>query len=175
MSLEWILLSVGPLLNATYIAFRCPVVGCRREFNVNSNMLRHYRNHMNSTVPVRSNSPSYRYLSSPYSDQPMAVSRKYTQLDVPMKKSKPKFVWRPALSSPSFEKGEQEQPRSQFCDAVFPTEKYGDGYMEGRYKMYEYEQRHSMSDVRSARDAYGSETGRGGNYLYAKRRSYSYV
>ncbi|KAK0215418.1 hypothetical protein IW262DRAFT_1257287, partial [Armillaria fumosa] len=25
--------------------FRCPVIGCRREFNVNSNMLRHYRNH----------------------------------------------------------------------------------------------------------------------------------
>ncbi|KAK0434211.1 hypothetical protein EV421DRAFT_2039763 [Armillaria borealis] len=155
--------------------FRCPVLGCRRKFNVNSNMLRHYRNHTNSTVPARSNSPSYHHLSSPYSDRPMAASEAYTQLDNPMKKSKSKFVWRPALSSPSFEKDEQEHPRSRLRDVVFARQKYDDTPMECRPSMYEYERSHPMSDIRSARDAYGWETEIGGSHPYARHRSYSYV
>ncbi|KAK0462164.1 hypothetical protein IW261DRAFT_1628754 [Armillaria novae-zelandiae] len=155
--------------------FRCPIVGCRREFNVNSNMLRHYRNHLNSTVPVLSNSPLHHYLSSPYFDQPMAPSTKYTQYDSPMKKSQQKFVWRPALLSPSFKKDEQEQGRSQFCNAVFPRGKYDDRCTEGNPRMYMHKQHHSMSDAHSTGDAYDDwETEMSGNYPYVKH-SYFYV
>ncbi|KAK0212068.1 hypothetical protein DFS33DRAFT_1463469 [Desarmillaria ectypa] len=42
--------------------FRCPFPGCGREFNVNSNMRRHYRNHTNpgatSSGPAHSSSSS---------------------------------------------------------------------------------------------------------------------
>ncbi|KAN0109506.1 hypothetical protein V8E52_009149, partial [Russula decolorans] len=31
--------------------FRCPFPNCGREFNVNSNMRRHYRKHLTSTTP----------------------------------------------------------------------------------------------------------------------------
>lgn len=37
--------SILPLLILVYIAFQCPYPNCGREFNVNSNMRRHYRNH----------------------------------------------------------------------------------------------------------------------------------
>ncbi|KAK0493844.1 hypothetical protein EDD18DRAFT_1289039 [Armillaria luteobubalina] len=154
--------------------FRCPVVGCRREFNVNSNMLRHYRSHLNSTLPVRSITSSYRHLSSPYSDQPMVVSAKATHLGGPMKKPQQKFVWRPQLSSPSFEKKDQEQRRS--CDAVLPREIHDDRCAEGNPGMYNHKQHHSMSDARCTRDAYNEwETERGRNYPYVKHCSYSYV
>jgi uncharacterized Zn-finger protein len=33
------------------VAFRCPFPNCGREFNVNSNMRRHYRKHLTSTTP----------------------------------------------------------------------------------------------------------------------------
>ncbi len=33
------------------LAFRCPFPNCGREFNVNSNMRRHYRKHLTSTTP----------------------------------------------------------------------------------------------------------------------------
>jgi uncharacterized Zn-finger protein len=33
------------------LAFRCPFPNCGREFNVNSNMRRHYRKHLTTTTP----------------------------------------------------------------------------------------------------------------------------
>ncbi len=44
-----------PTLTDTYEAYRCPFPGCGKEFNVKSNMLRHYRSHTN---PVPSSSSS---------------------------------------------------------------------------------------------------------------------
>lgn len=34
-----------------FLAFRCPFPDCGREFNVNSNMRRHYRNHTGTDIP----------------------------------------------------------------------------------------------------------------------------
>ncbi|KAG6823558.1 hypothetical protein H0H93_003435, partial [Arthromyces matolae] len=36
-------------------AFRCPWPGCAREFNVNSNMRRHYRNHTTTGTAIPNN------------------------------------------------------------------------------------------------------------------------
>ena len=44
--------STLPLLIPSPLAYRCPFPGCGREFNVNSNMRRHWRNHSRNT-PVR--------------------------------------------------------------------------------------------------------------------------
>ena len=51
-------LFIIPLLtDELYIAFRCPWPNCGREFNVNSNMRRHHRNHA-SPASASSSSPS---------------------------------------------------------------------------------------------------------------------
>ncbi|KAK0452161.1 uncharacterized protein EV420DRAFT_694574 [Desarmillaria tabescens] len=145
--------------------FRCPVVGCRREFNVNSNMLRHYRNHMNSTVA------SSRSISSPYSERPMTASRDYTQLSGSMKKSK--LIWRPTLSIPSFD--EREQQGGQLRDVAFFREKYDKRYMERGPGMCRYEQQDLISNIPSARESYGREHEIGGSYPYERRHSYYYA
>ncbi|KAG7440700.1 uncharacterized protein BT62DRAFT_956759 [Guyanagaster necrorhizus] len=140
--------------------FRCPVIRCRKEFNVNSNMLRHYRNHMNPTSVTGVSALSHSPPISHYQRTPKSNS-----------------VLRSTLSSPSFEKDEQGQLRSQPHNAVSSREKHDGRYMEGPPSMYEHEGQYGMSDIRSRpdTDTYGWQRELGGGYLYATPHSQPYV
>lgn len=122
--------------------FRCPFPGCSREFNVNSNMRRHYRNHAylrrSSLVPASSSSPSHMYPSSiPHS------SLSYHEHEVNVCE----YVWCPQLSSiMSFD--DDEHPAHKFQPSL--ESHHHRGY-EKSHKAIHFD-RHRVSDVRTTRD-----------------------
>ncbi|KAK0492395.1 hypothetical protein EDD18DRAFT_1184396 [Armillaria luteobubalina] len=82
--------------------FRCPFPGCRREFNVNSNMRRHYRNHASPQLFVPDASPSSerRLLSPPLhvSPRPYLVQKRCPVVN------RSEYVWHPAEEEMSQER-----------------------------------------------------------------------
>ncbi|KAK0468841.1 hypothetical protein IW261DRAFT_1517107 [Armillaria novae-zelandiae] len=85
--------------------FRCPFPGCGREFNVNSNMRRHYRNHTNnntaSFATARSLSPQHPYHH--YQKRPL---------------NKLEYAWHPPPSfSMSSDSDEEDEPKHRLRPA----------------------------------------------------------
>ncbi len=90
--------------NHKLIAFQCPFPGCGREFNVNSNMRRHYRNHTStntaSFAPAHSLSPQHSY--HPYQKRPL---------------NKSEYVWHLPSSSSTSSDDEEEEPKHKLRPA----------------------------------------------------------
>ncbi|KAK0440892.1 uncharacterized protein EV420DRAFT_1130824 [Desarmillaria tabescens] len=108
--------------------YRCSLPGCGKEFNVKSNMLRHYRSHTN---PVTTQSSSSRY------DSPNA--NPYPNI--------------PPLSAPSSAVEGQDQATGQVQNYL-PQSWHGGSQVErDRY----YQRRYSTSDVRSPRGGTGKD------------------
>ncbi|KAK0440038.1 uncharacterized protein EV420DRAFT_1138235 [Desarmillaria tabescens] len=103
--------------------YRCSLPGCGKEFNVKSNMLRHYRSHTN---PVATQSSSSRY------DSPTA--NPYPNI--------------PSLSATSFAVEGQDQARGQVQS--HPSRSWHDGAQMERER--HYQRRYSVSNTRSQRD-----------------------
>lgn len=141
-------------------AFRCPFPGCGREFNVNSNMRRHYRNHTNpgaaSLFPTPSSAhPSYPSSPSSSSSHPSQKRRI----------SKSEYVWHPPSSS-STSSDEEDDEQSMHRVHRAREEYRSQGYerrerYEERYEERDYDRRR----MSNARDEY--------NYGVTARHSYA--
>ncbi|KAK0196312.1 hypothetical protein F5146DRAFT_923163, partial [Armillaria mellea] len=124
--------------------FRCPFPGCGRGFNVNSNMRRHYRNHINSTGACLIPAPlfsSHSHTLSPYPSHSYLMHTKQ-QINVS------EYVWCPPLSSIT-SSSDDEQLMYKFRHSLENHHRRG---YEKSHKEIHFD-RHRVSDVRTTRDA----------------------
>ncbi|KAK0199476.1 hypothetical protein DFS33DRAFT_1481535, partial [Desarmillaria ectypa] len=121
--------------------YRCSFPGCGKEFNVKSNMLRHYRIHTGTLadqLSSRNNSSN---------------TNPYPQIDPPL-----------TSASTSFAAGVQDQPRSQLQD--YQSRSWHDstrGERERHYRGW-----YSIRDVRSTPGEDERDHGMGQNRSYAR-------
>ncbi|KAK0212069.1 hypothetical protein DFS33DRAFT_1278877 [Desarmillaria ectypa] len=130
--------------------FRCPFPGCGREFNVNSNMRRHYRNHTNPGAASLFPASSSSVVQQP--SEPTTTAHPSQKRRI----SESKYVWRPPSSSSTSSDDEEDEHRSRYRLHRAREEDY-------RSQGYEEYDRRRLSSVRDEH-AHGAS----GRYSYAR-------
>ena len=136
-------------------AFRCPWPNCGREFNVNSNMRRHYRNH---TAPENSHSRRWRRRDAPS----LAMMNDEVPTAMAMRRSEPTpfltSLQVSAMESVSDEESEDEIPTPMNEDDVdlgsaseetLRSQKISGGAESLDYSSRAYQQPYSRSHIRT--------------------------
>ncbi|KAJ7603867.1 hypothetical protein DFH06DRAFT_1255878 [Mycena polygramma] len=110
----------SPGANKFQPAFRCPYPSCGRQFNVNSNMRRHFRNHTTSAYAGASNASASSPVS-PTSPSSFSSYRSYTSNSSPSSYTSSPTSYTSSPTSPSWSSASSPSPSRYSPPTALPT------------------------------------------------------